>query len=50
MTQQTLTIRRDQIATAAKLTTRDVFSIWLADQDELTQGVYKVPIGTSPLA
>jgi hypothetical protein len=42
MTQQTLIIRQDQTPTTAKLTTRDVFSIWLADQDELTQEVYKV--------
>jgi hypothetical protein len=50
MKQQTLSIRQDQTPTTTKLTSREVFSIWLADQDELTQGVYKVSIGTSPLA
>jgi hypothetical protein len=50
MTQQTLTIRQDQTPTTTGLTTRDVFGIWLADQDELTRGVHKVPTGTSRLA
>jgi len=37
MTQQALTIRQDQTLTTTKLTARDVFSIWLADQGELIQ-------------
>ena len=37
MTQQALTMRQDQTLTTTKLTARDVFSIWLADQGELTQ-------------
>jgi hypothetical protein len=36
MTQQALTIRQDQTPTTTKLTTRDIFNIWLPDQSELT--------------
>jgi len=33
---------RDGTLTTSELTARDTFNIGLADQDELTQGVYKV--------
>jgi len=41
MTQQALTIRPDQTPTTTHLTAKDIFNIWLADQSELTQAVYK---------
>jgi hypothetical protein len=44
MTQQALTIRQDQTPTTTKLTTRDVFSIWLADQRQLTRRVYEAAV------
>jgi len=44
MTQQALTIRQDQTPTTTKLTTKDIFNIWLPDQSELTQTVYKAEV------
>jgi hypothetical protein len=39
-----LTIRQDQTPPTTGLTARDVFSIWLADQGELTRTVYKAAV------
>lgn len=44
MTQQILTIRQDQTLSTTELTARDVFNIWLADQSELTQTVYRAEV------
>jgi len=39
-----LTIRTDAALSTTKLTARDIFNIWLADQSELTQTVYKAEV------
>jgi hypothetical protein len=47
MTQQALTIREDQTPTITELATKDIFNIWLPDQSELTQTVYKAEVTAS---
>ena len=44
MTTTALTATTDRTPTTTKLTAKDIFNIWLADQSELTQTVYKAEV------
>lgn len=44
MTTTALTTTTSRTLTTTELTARDVFNIWLADQSELTQMVYRAEV------